>query len=126
MEAFGIKSAVWLTVAALFWNSLSPAGTTLAARHAGKTSKKIFLAPDIKPSALWDGRNSVDFHAIDFPKMVPAAQAGFLLKDEYVLGLTVNGESRAYPTRFAAWHHIINDKIGKKDRGGEAFITVTY
>ena len=126
MEAFGIKSAVWLTFAALFWNSMLPARTPLAVYHAGKATKKIFLAADIKPAALWDGRKSVDFHAIDFPKMVPAAHAGFLAEDEYVLGLTVNGESRAYPTRFAAWHHIINDKIGKKDRGGEAFITVTY
>jgi len=126
MEAFGIKSAVWLTLAALFWNNTLPAPTPLAARHAGKASKKILVAPDIKPAALWDGRRSVDFHAIDFPKMVPAAQADFLIDDEYVLGLTVNGESRAYPTRFASWHHIINDKIGKKDRGGEAFITVTY
>lgn len=121
-----MKSAAWIALAALLWNGTRSVPTTLAAHHAAKATKKILIAPDIKPSALWDGRKSVDFHAIDFPKMVPAGQASFLADDEYVLGLTVNGESRAYPTRFAAWHHIINDKIGKKDRGGEAFITVTY
>jgi hypothetical protein len=84
------------------------------------------MAPDIKAAALWDGRKVVDFRAIDYPTMVPAEKARFLADDEYVLGLTVNGESRAYPTRFAAWHHIINDKVGKPRSGGQAFVTVTY
>lgn len=93
---------------------------------AHTTSRPSAIAPDIKPAALWDGRKIVDFHAIDFPAVVPAAKASFLDANEYVLGITVNGESRAYPTRFAAWHHIINDKLGKAKNGGEAFVTVTY
>lgn len=84
------------------------------------------VAPDIKLKALWDGRKLVPFRAIDFPKMVKASEADFLEDDEYVLGLTMNGESRAYPTRFAWWHHIVNDKVGKKEDGTEAFVTVTY
>ena len=83
------------------------------------------IAADIKRSALWDGRKLLDFQAIDTPPMVKAQKADFLQDNEYVLGLTVNGQSRAYPTRFAAWHHIINDKIKGKD-GSEAFVTVTY
>ena len=58
--------------------------------------------------------------------MVVAKDADFLNDDEYVLGITVNGENRAYPTRFAAFHHIINDTIGSKEDGTEAFVTVTY
>lgn len=83
------------------------------------------IAADIKRSALWDGRKLLDFQAIDTPPMVTAQKAGFLNDNEYVLGITVNGQNRAYPTRFAAWHHIINDKIRGKD-GTEAFVTVTY
>ena len=71
------------------------------------------LAPDIKPDALWDGRKMVPFRAIDNPPMVPAAEASvFLADDEYVLGVTINGESRAYPTRFVWWHHVVNDTVG--------------
>ena len=66
------------------------------------------------------------FRALNFPKMVKAAEADFLNDDECVLGITVNGESRAYPTRFAWFHHIINDKLGRPEAGGEAFVTVTY
>jgi hypothetical protein len=73
------------------------------------------VAPDIRPEALWEGRKMVPFRAADAPKMVPASEAtNFLDDDEYVLGLTVDGESRAYPTRFVWWHHFVNDTVGKK------------
>jgi len=81
---------------------------------------KDAVAPDIRPEALWDGRKLTPFRAMDFPKMVKAADADFMEDTEYVLGLTINGESRAYPTRFASFHHIINDKVG------DTFVTVTY
>lgn len=99
----------------------------LVARHANRPlAAKTAVDPSINLRALWDGRRSVDFRAADFPTVVPAAKARFLLDDEYVLGLTMNGESRAYPIRFLAWHHIINDSVGRADRGGKAFVTVTY
>jgi len=60
------------------------------------------------------------------PKMVKASDARFLVDDEYVLGITGNGESRAYPTRFASWHHIINDRIGKNGNGEGSYVTITY
>jgi Protein of unknown function (DUF3179). len=87
---------------------------------------KNAVDPNIKLQALWDGRQSVDFQAADYPRMVRANSAAFLRDDEYVLGLTVNGESRAYPTRFLAWHHIVNDAVGTPEHGGKAFVTVTY
>lgn len=73
------------------------------------------------PSALWDGRKIVPFRAIDHPPLVKASEAApFLDDDEYVLGIQVGGESRAYPTRLAWWHHIINDTVGGKP------IAITY
>lgn len=74
------------------------------------------IAPEIVPQALWDGRGIVPFHAIDYPRMVSAGDADFIEESEYVLGLTVNGESRAYPTRFVWWHHFINDRVEKEGR----------
>jgi hypothetical protein len=74
------------------------------------------VAPDLVAEALWDGRRIVPFKALDFPTMVKADAAGDILDDgDYVLGVSFNGESRAYPTRFAWFHHVINDKIGNVD-----------
>ena len=78
-----------------------------------QTGSKDAVDPNIDPVAIWDGRGLVPFHSIDNPKMVTAAQVDFLNDDEYVLGLTVNGEARAYPTRFVWWHHFVNDKTDK-------------
>lgn len=60
------------------------------------------------------------FEALTDPKVIPAAQLTELGDDEEVLGLTVNGVSRAYPARFIAWHHIVNDVLGGKP------VAVTY
>ncbi len=117
----GVSAAVSTSVPALASvSAAAPIAKSALSPLLGKNT----LAPDIKAAALWDGRKVVDFRALDRPKMVKAARATFLSDDEYVLGLTVNGQSRAYPTRFAAWHHIINDKVGRA--GVEAFVTVTY
>jgi hypothetical protein len=97
-----------------------PANTPTASKS------RTDLAADINPDALWDGRKIVPFRALDFPKMVPASEADFLNEDDYVLGATVHGESRAYPTRFVWWHHVINDRIGKSSAGGETLTAITY
>jgi hypothetical protein len=119
-----VKSAICraLMLALIYAVMLAPA----MAETRGKESGKPAVAPDIDRTALWDGRKAVEFHSINLPKMVRAADANFLIDDEYVLGITGHGESRAYPTRFASWHHIINDRIGKKENGGPSFVTVTY
>jgi hypothetical protein len=41
------------------------------------------------------------------------AQRGkYLVPTDWVLGLTLNGESRAYPLRVLNWHEIVNDTLG--------------
>jgi hypothetical protein len=98
----------------------------LQAQETQPTGGTEKVAKDFNPAALWDGRQIMPFRAVDYPRMVPADQADFLDDSEYVLALTVNGESRAYPTRFVWWHHIVNDKGGKSDQGGEVPFIVTY
>ncbi len=119
-----MRTAKWLAWMTLFVNIVLTVPAMPQSQSTG--SGKPLISPEIEPAALWDGRKVVDFHAITLPKMVKAADAHFLINDEYVLGITSNGESRAYPTRFASWHHVINDKIGKKELGGQTFVTVTY
>ncbi len=89
------------------------------------TGEKPAVAPGINPDGLWDGRKIMPFHALDDPKMVPASEADFLQDGDYVLGITVNGESRAYPTRFVWFHHVINDSIGSADHGGAVPVAVS-
>lgn len=45
------------------------------------------------------------------PKFVPIAQSG-LDPSEKILGITIRGESRAYPIRILAYHAILNDQVG--------------
>jgi hypothetical protein len=104
-----------------------PLKDTLAATPPQGNKGTISLKSDVDLDALWDGRQMMPFRAIDNPKMVAAAQAAdFLGDEEYVLGLSINGESRAYPTRFAWFHHAINDNVVKLGGGGTVPVAITY
>lgn len=84
----------------------------LAAAPAVHAAESDALAPDVRPDALKDLRQMARFKTLDNPKLVPASEATFLKDDDYVLAVSVGGESRAYPTRFLWWHHGVNDRIG--------------
>ena len=49
--------------------------------------------------------------SIDSPKFLSANDADYLKPSDRVLGITVAGESRAYPIRILNWHEIVNDEI---------------
>ncbi len=49
--------------------------------------------------------------AIKNPEFVPASEAG-LDDNEPVIGLTINGESRAYSVYLMNHHEVVNDKVG--------------
>jgi Protein of unknown function (DUF3179) len=46
------------------------------------------------------------------PANIPAARATYLTDDEPVFGVTLNGQSRAYPHRIMDWHEMANDVVG--------------
>ena len=50
--------------------------------------------------------------ALTNPKTIPAEAADYLRDIDIVLGMTINGESRAYPLRILNWHEITNDTLG--------------
>src|SRR3954471_14760102 len=110
---FACIAVALITVLAPFASGQGTPVAQTAAKTADRLGSKTALDPTIKVSALWDGRQNLDFRGLDDPKMVGASRDGFLEDEEHVLGLTVNGESRAYPVRFLAWHHVVNDKVGK-------------
>lgn len=55
------------------------------------------------------GRDGIP--SIDEPRFIAAADAAFLAPDDPVLGLSIAGETRAYPIRILNWHEIVNDRI---------------
>ena len=52
------------------------------------------------------------FVPLDNPEFVSADAATFLQPEDRVLGLTVGGESRAYPISMMTFHHVANDELG--------------
>ncbi len=50
---------------------------------------------------------------IDNPKFLSVVDGSKFLKDsDLVVGLTINGEIRAYPLLILVWHEIVNDNVG--------------
>ena len=61
-------------------------------------------------SATYQGESL--FVPLDNPVFIAADEAGFLDAGDLVLGLTIAGESRAYPVSMMTYHHIVNDTFG--------------
>lgn len=60
------------------------------------------------------------FVALNDPKFVAADSADFLDPESLVLGLSIGGEAKAYPTAMMWFHHVANDTIGGQP------VAVTY
>ena len=110
---------------------LSVSALTAGAQDAGTAAAPAYgtgikepVAKGIEVGKIWDGRHMAPFRAIDNPNMVKAAEADFMTPDDYVLGVTVNGESRAYPTRFVWFHHVVNDTF--KAAASDTHVAITY
>ena len=61
---------------------------------------------------VWGGVVVDGIPALDTPRMVDPAEADYLVAEERVFGLSLNGDTRAYPARFLDWHEMFNDVVG--------------
>ncbi len=50
--------------------------------------------------------------SIDEPRFASVAETSELGAKEPVIGLTIEGDARAYPLRVLTWHEIVNDVVG--------------
>ena len=50
--------------------------------------------------------------SIDKPNFVAASEANFVSDNDIVIGLQINGETKAYPLFILVWHEIVNDVVG--------------
>jgi len=61
---------------------------------------------------IWGGVRKDGIPALTNPNLITADQALYLTKNELVFGISINGDTRAYPYRFMDWHEMLNDTIG--------------
>ena len=50
--------------------------------------------------------------SIDDPKFVEVQGSAFVSDSDVVIGLEINGDTRAYPLFILVWHEIVNDRVG--------------
>lgn len=68
---------------------------------------------DIRVEEIQWGGVAVDgIPALDNATMIPPDEADYLLPEEPVFGVSINGDARAYPLRILDWHEMANDVVG--------------
>ena len=73
----------------------------------------VQVAPDSRVEEIvWGGVRVDGIPALDYPKMIDPAEADYLVPHERVFGVSINGDTRAYPARFLDWHEMFNDVVG--------------
>lgn len=93
--------------------------TAVIAALPAPAAAQSCLVPDNQIVSGGPGKDGIP--ALTTPQVVSAAEANrFLGPGNLVLGVTVNGEARAYPHNVLWWHEIVNDVLGGKP------ITVSY
>ncbi|WP_299619478.1 DUF3179 domain-containing protein [uncultured Tateyamaria sp.] len=80
-----------------------------------------FLRPEhIQPEQMrirleeitWGGVVKDGIPSLDNPDLIAAADAEYMRGDDLVFGVSINGDSRAYPLRIMGWHEMFNEVIG--------------
>jgi Protein of unknown function (DUF3179) len=99
-DSSALHFALWLTVAMLLLcrTDNSPAGQELRI----DPREIVTVLPKDSIPAIRDPA----------PLLVQAAAVRAVNDSDQVLGVTIGGESRAYPIAFLSWHEIVNDIVG--------------
>ncbi|NEQ43566.1 MAG: DUF3179 domain-containing protein [Leptolyngbya sp. SIOISBB] len=79
-----------------------------------EATSRIELADLLNGGPPKDGIPSIDAPEFDTANTTPFQD------DEWVIGMVINGEAKAYPYNVMNWHEIVNDTVGGVN------ITVTY
>ncbi len=60
----------------------------------------------------WGGVRKDGIPSLDNPELIEASEAGYMKDEDLVVGVSINGDARAYPLRIMGWHEMFNDVIG--------------
>ena len=112
-----MATALALGIASILSIACGASDTETAPTTSGASDTEVAPTASAEPLAedanapARPQRNS-RFVPLDNPDFVTADTATFLQPDDRVLGLAVNGESRAYPISMMTFHHVANDVLG--------------
>ncbi len=127
-QPFGAQTAQSLAVAFVM-RRWSPLATLIAVfvvsglvlrfwrqwrRPLARTGLVLSLAVTL--GAAWAARQNPFewmFNPLDEPRYVAADAATFATDSDLVLAVTLDGDAAAYPIRQLAYHHMVNDRIGR-------------
>lgn len=108
--------AMWVSL-----HTIATAQNTQADRWRTEGWKTDFSKSAISFNEIMSGGPSKDgIPPIDNPKFTSVAAAKNISPQDPVIGLTINGDARAYPLSVLMWHEIANDVVGGKP------VTVTF
>lgn len=96
---------------------------TLKLRYFGSIDQKFLDFFDRKTTSrdqmkirleeiTWGGVLVDGIPSLDNPKLIKANDADYLLPNDLVFGVEINGDVRAYPLRIMGWHEMFNETIG--------------
>ena len=92
------------------------AAVSLRRRRTGLALVGFGGALALAIAAAWFARQNPFewmFNPLPQPQFVAAAKATFVEPNDLVLAVSVDGDAAAYPIRQMAYHHLVNDRIGR-------------
>ena len=103
---------LWFWMAAIGWG-ISAMATEPPAQWAIEWPRTDFSRTTIDLAEIRSGGPGKDgIPAIDQPRFVALDEYTGADDSEPVIGVTIGGQSRAYPLRILIWHEIVNDRLG--------------
>ena len=79
----------------------------LRAKHTKREAMRIRLE-----EITWGGVRKDGIPSLDNPELIAADKAEYMRDDDLVFGVSINGDTRAYPLRIMGWHEMFNEVIG--------------
>lgn len=90
-----------------YWSGIDKDFLSLFSNPADQSNTRIRFE-----EITWGGVHYDGIPSLDNPTLTPAADAEYLLDEDLVFGIEINGDIRAYPLRIMGWHEMFNDVIG--------------
>jgi Protein of unknown function (DUF3179) len=116
ISALGVVGLVALAVLALARHSAEGATAAWPRRRRWLAGIGFAAALAISVTAAWFARQNPFewmFNPLPRPAFVAAEKATFVEPDDLVLSVSAGGDAAAYPIRQMAYHHLVNDRIGR-------------
>lgn len=79
----------------------------LKPRHLRRDRMKIRLE-----EITWGGVRKDGIPSLDNPRLIAASEASYMRGSDLIFGVSINGDTRAYPLRIMGWHEMFNEVIG--------------